>query len=182
MKKLLVIFGSTRPSRAGLPIGQWVFKTAQEAKFFDVSFVDLAEMNLPLLDEPGHPSAQNYTQEHTKKWSKIVEDADAFIFVTPEYDYFPPASLVNAVQFLFKEWANKPAGIVSYGGVSGGLRSTQALRLLLSGANLHTLYASVSIAFFSQYINEQNEVKPNEHMTTGINGLINGLHDFLNKH
>ena len=182
MKNLLVIFGSTRPSRAGLPIGQWAFKAAQEANLFNVSFVDLADLNLPLLDEPSHPSAQNYTQPHTQKWSKLVDAADAFIFVTPEYDYFPPAALVNAVQFLFKEWANKPAGIVSYGGVSGGLRSTQALRLLLSGANLHTIYASVPIAFFSQYINENNEVVPNEHMTNGINGLVKGLNDFLEKH
>ena len=67
---------------------------------------------------------QHYEHEHTKRWSAIIDDADAFVFVTPEYDYFAPASLVNAIQCLAKEWNYKPAGIVSYGDISGGLRAT----------------------------------------------------------
>ncbi len=179
MKKLLVIFGSTRPTRAGLPVAEWVVQAVRESGRFDVTLADLAEIDLPLLDEPEHPVRQNYTQEHTKRWSAIVAAADAFIFVTPEYDYFPPAALVNAVQFLSREWSRKPAGIVSYGGISGGLRSTQALRLLLSGVNLMTLSNSVPLPQFTQFLGESGALHPTEPMSKGLTSLIKDLHDFF---
>jgi NAD(P)H-dependent FMN reductase len=73
-----------------------------------VELVDLADFNLPLLDEAAHPVFKQYEHEHTKRWSASVNAADAYVFVTPEYDYFPPASLVNAVQVLTREWALRP--------------------------------------------------------------------------
>ena len=97
--------------------------------------MDLAEFDLPLLDEPKHPRLQQYEHEHTKRWSAAIGPADAFLFVTPEYDYFTSAALVNALQFLSVEWHYKAAGIVSYGGVSGGLRATQELRQLIGNLN-----------------------------------------------
>ncbi|NAX48604.1 NADPH-dependent FMN reductase [Photobacterium halotolerans] len=175
MKKLLIIYGSTRPNRGGLPVAEWVVQEAESAELFAVAFADLKTVNLPLLDEPDHPAQQKYTKEHTKQWSQTVTAADAIIFVTPEYDYFPPAAIVNAIQFLAKEWAGKPAGIVSYGGVSGGLRSTQALRLLLSGVGTLTLSASVPIAFYNQYINDQGVLEANDAMKKGLTGLLTEL-------
>ncbi|MBV7260744.1 NAD(P)H-dependent oxidoreductase [Photobacterium sp. WH24] len=175
MKKLLIIFGSTRPNRGGLPVAEWVVQEAETAGQFEVAFADLKTVNLPLLDEPDHPAQQKYTQAHTKQWSQAVTAADTILFVTPEYDYFPPAALVNAIQFLAKEWAGKPTGIVSYGGVSGGLRSTQALRLLLSGVGTLTLSASVPIAFYNQYINDQGVLEANDAMKKGLTGLLTEL-------
>lgn len=176
MLKLLIIFGSTRPKRGGLPVALWVLEEARQAGTFDVTFADLKTVNLPLLDEPEHPAQQKYTKDHTKAWSQTVSAADAVVFVTPEYDYFPPAALVNAIQFLAKEWAGKPIGIVSYGGVSGGLRSTQALRLLLSAVNNMTLSGSVPIAFYQQYIKEDGALEANEPMKKGLHGLLAELH------
>lgn len=120
--KLKIIIGSTRPGRAGPTIAKWVEQAAIEHGNFDVEVVDLAEQKLPLLDEAAHPMVQKYEHQHTVRWSKIVDSADAFIFVTPEYDYFAPASLVNAIQTLLLEWGYKAAGVVSYGGISGGQR------------------------------------------------------------
>jgi NAD(P)H-dependent FMN reductase len=124
--KLNIVLGSTRPGRVGPKIAQWVKQFADEHGKFDVELVDLAAFDLPLLDEVAHPRLGNYQNEPTKRWSASVASADAFVFVTPEYDYFAPASLVNAVQVLLKEWGYKPAGVVSYGGVSGGLRAAQS--------------------------------------------------------
>jgi NAD(P)H-dependent FMN reductase len=135
--KLNVIIGSTRPGRAGPVIGQWLKQAATEHGKFDVELVDLADFGLPLLDEAAHPMAQQYANEPTKRWSASVASADAFVFLTPEYDYFPPASLVNAVQVLLKEWSYKPAGVMSYAGVSGGLRAAQVLRPHPAGARAH---------------------------------------------
>jgi hypothetical protein len=106
---------------------------------FNVELVELADFNLPLLDDAAHSAAQRYAHEHTRRWSASVAAADAYLFVTPEYCYFPPASLINAVQVVTREWAHKPAGVVSYGGISGGLRASQALRQLVTRVNVHPL-------------------------------------------
>ena len=147
--KLNIIIGSTRPGRVGPVIAQWLKEAADKHGKFAVELVDLADFDLPLLDEAAHPATRQYANEPTKRWSASVASADAFLFVTPEYDYFAPAALVNAVQVLLHEWLYKPAGVLSYGGVSGGLRSAQVLRQLLSNVNVHALPQVVPVQFVS---------------------------------
>lgn len=130
--KLHIIVGSTRPGRIGPAIASWFQEFAVGHGQFEPRLVDLAEVNLPIFDEPEHPMRRQYTKEHTKRWSQTVKQADAVVFVTPEYNFTPPPALVNAIDYLSLEWQYMPAGVVSYGGVSGGLRSAQALRLMVS--------------------------------------------------
>ena len=172
--KLKIIIGSTRPGRMGPIVAEWVNQAAQAHSGFDAEIVDLHALNLPLLDEPNHPAAQDYQHDHTKAWSAIVDDADAFIFVTPEYDSFPPAALINAIQGLVKEWAYKPAGTVSYGGISGGLRSAQELRQLLGNLSVVALPNVVPVPFHWEKI-EDGALVANEPMTQGLGGLLDEL-------
>ena len=104
---LQVIVASTRPGRKGIAVAEWVQQVARLHGCFDVELVDLAEINLPVFDEPHHPRLQQYTKPHTKQWSETVERADAFVFVFPEYNHSFPASLKNALDFLSVEWADK---------------------------------------------------------------------------
>ena len=152
MDKLSVIIGSTRPGRVGLPIGQWFFERAKAHGKFQVDLVDLKERNLPLMDESKHPRLGEYDHEHTKAWSGIVKGSDAFVFVTPEYNFSAPPSLLNAFDFLFHEWAYKAAGFVSYGGPSGGIRAVQMLKQPLIAMKVVGIPESVSIALFTQYL------------------------------
>lgn len=147
MPKLLVVIASTRPGRVGLPIGEWAARGAKEHGGFDVEVADLAELDLPLLDEPGHPRAQRYANDHTKRWSEQVGSADAFLFVTPEYNYGPPATLINAMSYLFWEWAYKPVGFVSYGGISAGLRSVQVLKQVITSLRMMPISDGVAAPF-----------------------------------
>lgn len=174
--KLNIIVGSTRPGRVGPAIGQWVEAQARAHGQFDVELVDLASFALPLLDEPGHPALQQYANEPTKRWSASVASADAFVFVTPEYDFFAPASLVNAVQVLLKEWFYKPAGVVSYGGVSGGLRATQTLRQLLGNVNVHAIPQGVPIPFAAKFLNDEASFTPDDPVVDGANLMLGELH------
>lgn len=171
---LKIIIASTRPGRSGPAVANWVHEIAADATDFNVELVDLAELNLPLLDEPGHPRLKNYEHDHTRRWSAIVEDADALVFVTPEYDFFPPASIINAVQCLFTEWDRKPAGVVSYGGVSGGLRAAQVLRQLLGNLGVVPLKQAVPIPFFSAHI-EDGRFTPSEQMLEGAKLMLSEL-------
>src|SRR5690242_5860222 len=84
--RLLIIIASTRPGRVGLPVGQWFSERAREHGGFEVSVADLAELALPFMDEPNHPRLRLYTHQHTKEWSALVDAADAFVFVSPEYN------------------------------------------------------------------------------------------------
>jgi NAD(P)H-dependent FMN reductase len=130
--KLNVIVASTRPGRVGIKIGSWFADYARQHGKFDVELVDLKEVNLPMMDEPNHPVKRQYQHDHTKAWSASVNAADAFILVTPEYNYGLPPALVNALDYLFVEWNYKPAAFVSYGGASGGMRSVQMTKQILT--------------------------------------------------
>jgi NAD(P)H-dependent FMN reductase len=176
--KLKIIIGSTRPGRMGPAIARWVEGVATSHGKFEVELVDLAEVGLPLLDEANHPSRRDYANDHTKRWAAIVGEADAFVFVTPEYDFFPPATIVNAVQYLLHEWAKKPAAVVSYGGVSGGLRASQVLRGLLGNVGMVAIPQSVPIPFFPKFLDEDGTFAPNEQMAEGAGIVMDQLHDW----
>jgi NAD(P)H-dependent FMN reductase len=152
MPTLGVIVASTRAGRAGLPIAEWFVARARQHGGFDVQVLDLKAVDLPLLEEPNHPRLQRYTQEKTKAWSAQVTACDAFVIVTPEYNFSSPPALVNALDHLYLEWNYKPAGFVSYGGVSGGMRSVQMTKLLLTTLKMVPLYEAVTIPFYSQQI------------------------------
>jgi NAD(P)H-dependent FMN reductase len=152
MPTLAIVTASTRPGRVGPALAAWAADAARRHGGFTVDSVDLAEVALPLLDEPAHPRLRQYVHAHTEAWSARVAAADAFVFVTPEYNYFPPPSLVNALDYLVHEWAYKPAGFVSYGGLSGGLRSVQAVKPLLGALKVVPLNEAVAVPFFSQHV------------------------------
>ena len=173
--KLNVVIGSTRPGRAGPVIGKWVAEQAQSHGAFEVELVDLMDFKLPLLDEPTHPRLQQYQHEHTKRWSRSAASADAFMFVTPEYDYFVNAALVNALQCLSREWAYKVAGIVSYGGISGGLRAAQELRQLIGNLDMMAIPQTVAVPSFGKFINDDQVFAPTEPTINGLNGALDAL-------
>jgi NAD(P)H-dependent FMN reductase len=174
MLKLGVVIASTRPVRVGKPVGDWFFEVAKNHGKFDVSLIDLAEINLPLLDEPKHPRFQDYQHDHTKKWSAIVSPMDAFAFVTPEYDYGTPASLLNALQCLYKEWNYKAAVFVSYGGVSGGTRSVNASRITLTALKMVPLAEGVHIPFVAKSV-QDGKFNPPEGLDASVGPVLDEL-------
>jgi NAD(P)H-dependent FMN reductase len=151
---LHVILAATRDGRKGTVVAEWFLEQANRYGKFNVEYVDLAVVNLPLFDEPHHPRLQQYQHEHTKNWSAIVARADAYVFVTPEYDFSSPAALTNALQYLLKEWAYKAAGLVSYGGVSAGLRGAEMTKQTIASLKVMPMVESVAIPFFAQHIDK----------------------------
>src|SRR5690606_13726963 len=108
------------------------------------------------------PRLKKYQYEHSKWWRGKIEEADAFIFVTAEYNYSYPAPLKNALDYLSQEWGYKAAGILSYGGLSGGTRAANSLKADLATFRIVPLQESVHFPFFSQHINDQNEFEPGD--------------------
>ena len=152
--KLGVITVSTREGRVGTAVAEWFGSFAAEMSDFLVVPIDLKTLNLPMLAEPRHPVMQDYEHDYTKRWSELVAGLDAVVFVTPEYDYFVPAALVNAVQHLASEWNYKPVGFVGYGGISGGLRSIQSAKPLLTTLKMMPIPESVSVHFVQNNLSD----------------------------
>jgi NAD(P)H-dependent FMN reductase len=175
MPNLTIIIGSTRPGRAGAPIAQWFAERAKEHGGFDVTVADLAEIGLPLMDEPNHPRLRQYTREHTRDWSATVDAADAFVIVTPEYNSGYPAALKNALDYLHHEWLHKPVGFVSYGGVSAGTRAVQQLKQVVTTLRMLPVVDSVSIPFFTQFLDEDGALRPNVIMEQAADAMLDEL-------
>ena len=173
--KLLIIIASTRPGRVGLPIGEWIHHFATEHAGFAVEVADLAKIALPFMDEPNHPRLHQYTKQHTKDWSATVESADAFIFVTPEYNYGVIAPLKNAIDYLHAEWQHKPVGFVSYGGIAAGTRAVQMTKQIVTTLKMVPLFEAVNIAFVQQFINEEQQFQPNEIMEKATTLMLDEL-------
>ncbi len=172
---LTVVIASTRPGRAGLPIAQWFVERAKAHGAFEVTVADLKEIALPHLDEPKHPRFGQYEHEHTKRWSATVSAADAFVFVTPEYNYGSPPALLNALDFLFKEWAYKPVGFVSYGGVSAGLRSVQMTKQVVTTLKMMAIPEGVAIPTFSAMLKD-GVFSGNEGLEKSIKPVLDELY------
>ena len=154
MPILQVITASTRPSRLGPAVASWFEAAARAHGAFTIELVDLAEVALPLLDEPNHPRLRQYTREHTRAWSRTVSRADAFVIVTPEYNYGAPPALVNALDYLTHEWGYAPVGFVSYGGVSGGTRAVQMIKQIVTTLRMMPIPEAVAVPFFAQHIDD----------------------------
>jgi NAD(P)H-dependent FMN reductase len=142
--KVMVITGSIRPGRSGDKVGKWVVDELSKQDLFETAHVDLGELALPLSKEPKHPKSGVYSFDLTKQWSEMVSSADGFILVTPEYNHGYPAGVKNALDYLYKEWNDKPIGFVSYGVVSGS-RAVEQLRQVVLELLMVPLHAQVLI-------------------------------------
>ncbi|KUI54648.1 NAD(P)H-dependent FMN reductase LOT6 [Cytospora mali] len=159
--KVGIICGSTRSPRVGPQITDFVYKTIEahinaqnnntaQATPITLELVDIADFNLPLFNEPGIPQSitdpAKYAHQHTRDWSARIAPLDAFVFVTPQYNWGIPAGLKNAIDFLYNEWTRKPGMIVSYGGHGGG-KAAEALKTVLQGLRMGTPERTVNLSF-----------------------------------
>ncbi|WP_375002489.1 NADPH-dependent FMN reductase [Aeromicrobium sp. CTD01-1L150] len=175
MPRLAVIIASSRPGRLAGPVAEWFVSLARQRDDFEIDVVDLAEVGLPFLDEPNHPRLRNYVHDHTKAWSSRVEAADAFVIVTPEYNFGMPAILKNALDFLHQEWAHKPVAFVSYGGISAGTRSVQMTKQVVTTLRMIPVTTAVSIPFVHQSLDDSGRLVANEVMTDTATAVLDEL-------
>ena len=172
---LQIIIGSTRPGRVGPSVAEWITAAAAAHGHFAVEVVDLAEVNLPMFNEPRHPRLRQYEYQHTKDWSATISRADAFIFVIPEYNYGFNAATKNAIDYLNHEWHYKAAGFASYGGVAAGTRAVQMLKQVLTTLKVTPVFEAVNIPFVQQFLDSDRTLQPNEVMTEAAAAMLDEL-------
>lgn len=146
-----IILSSTRPGRRGDQIAAWLLDTARAHGGADYELVDLADHGLGNLDEGGNPNLQQYAHPHTRDWSRVVDGLDGFVFLVPEYNHSYPGALKNALDYVYREWNDKAAGIVSYGGWAAGVRAAEALRLVLAELQVATVRAQPAVPLIPSF-------------------------------
>jgi NAD(P)H-dependent FMN reductase len=152
MTRIGIILGSTRPNRNGEQVAKWVYDVASRRDDAEFELIDLRDYPLPHLDEPLPPTMGQYQNEHTRQWADKIASFDGFVFVTPEYNHSTSGVLKNAIDYLYAEWNNKAAGIVSYGGV-GGARAAEHLRLIAGELQMADVRQQVALSLLTEFEN-----------------------------
>jgi NAD(P)H-dependent FMN reductase len=171
--KIAIVIGTTRPGRKAEDVSRWALDIAGQRSDAVFELIDLGAYDLPHLDEAVPPSLGQYGQPHTHRWAKVVDSYDGFVFVTPEYNHSIPGVLKNALDYLYAEWNNKAAGIVSYGGV-GGVRGAEQLRLILAELQIATVRAQVALSLITDFENFTT-LHPGEHQAATLHSLLDQL-------
>lgn len=173
MLKHAIIVGSTRPGRKAEAVARWALDHASKRSAASYELLDIAEANLPLLDEPIPPSMGKYSHEHTKAWAKKVDAYDGYVVVTPEYNHAPSAALKNALDYVYAEWNNKAAGFIGYGS-AGGVRAVEQLRLIFAELQVATVRAQVQLSLFTDF-ESFTTFKPSPHHEKTLSGMLDQL-------
>lgn len=159
MLTIKILTGSIRPTRFNLQPATWMFKLAKQRKDIKVELVDIQKINLPLMDEPVPPLQYQYSKPYTKKWAKIIAQADGFIFVTPEYNHSTSGAFKNAIDYLYHEWKYKPVSYLSYGSEAGGARAVEHLRGIAGEQRMYDLREQLLLPNYWDNLDEKGQYR-----------------------
>ena len=147
MNVISVIIGSTREGRFSEKPARWICQHLKKREGVDARLLDLRDFPMPFFDQPltpAMPGRPAFEHEVVQKWTAAIAQSDAFVFVTPEYNYGPAAVLKNAIDWVYPEWHRKSAAFVSYGSAMGA-RAVQQLRQTMTELQIAPIRSSVHI-------------------------------------
>jgi NAD(P)H-dependent FMN reductase len=169
--RLAVIVGSIRQGRFGPTVANWFVEEARKQDQFDIDVIDLADVKLPV--SLGTPDAEG--GQALGRMMPVMEGADAFVLVTPEYNHSYPAALKNAIDWHFTQWQAKPVGFVSYGGISGGLRAVEHLRQVLAELHAVAIRDTVSLAGAQYAFDDNGQLRDPKDPTAAVKVMLDQL-------
>jgi NAD(P)H-dependent FMN reductase len=164
MSKLQIIVGSTRPTRSADLVVPWVVSAAKAHGGFDVELIDLRDWPLPMFGEHlgtiGDFNDPTYSDPIVKAWNQKVKEADAYIFITPEYNHSIPGVLKNAIDTVFVSFAfrNKPIAAIGYSaGIGAGIRAIEHLAHVVVEAEGVPLRNTVVVPFVTKAFDDEGQ-------------------------
>jgi NAD(P)H-dependent FMN reductase len=174
---IAIIIGSTRPGRYSEKPAKWIHETTAKREAINVELLDLRDYPLPFL---GDEKSEGNSKEVLNKWSGDISKADAYIIISPEYNHSFPAVLKNALDYLYKEWNNKPVGFVSYGSVAGA-RSIEQLRLVAIELSMAPIRDAIHIPQFKSALDNEGNINPDFVTNSRGNTLAEMAEKFLDQ-
>lgn len=177
---IFIIVGSIRQGRTAIKVAEWLSKEINQLDFHTLNtrIVDLKEWNLPLFAGAHPPASGIYDQPRQQEWADHIAQADAFIFISPEYNHGYSAVLKNAIDYLGKEWKSKPFGIVSYGG-NNGTSSVEQLKQVCTALDMIDSNAVIQLRdIFNR--NKTEHFEGNEFDNKAVASVIKKLIQYSN--
>lgn len=160
--KLKVILGSTREGRFGENVATWTMKELSNSEVFEAELLDLREYELPYYDNatPASMLKAPYESPVTQRWAEKIDEADAFVIITPEYNHGYPAVLKSALDVIYHEWNRKAVAFISYGASANGARAIEQLRQVVAELQMVSVREAISLGIYSgeQIFNEEGEM------------------------
>jgi len=179
MTKIGIITGSTRPGRNSIQVAEWVKSIADKRGDAEYEIVDLKEFNLPMYAEPISAAySQDYQTPEAIPWAQKVAELDGYVFICPEYNHGVTSALKNAIDYLYVEWNNKAAGIVSYGS-AGGVRAAEALRVILAELQVASVRSHPAMSLFTDFV-DMSEFKPADVHEGAVTTLLDQVNAWTN--
>ncbi len=146
-------------------IAEWVIIALKEAGGAEIDLIDLAEVTLPddsLLYPGGGPKSEVADR---------IASAEAFVFVTPEYNHSYPASLKRLIDWHYSEWRLKPATVVAYG-VQGGHSAIGHLREVLAELSMVATRRVMALRAPWESLDANGRYAPGEDVDQGLTGTL----------
>lgn len=175
MPNIKIITGSSRPGRFNTQPATWLYNIAKQRPDIEIELLDLAEINLPFLDEASSPMSGQYENSHTKQWAQTIGEADGFVLITPEYNHSYSPVLKNAIDYLYAEWNFKPVAYVSYGSLAGGSRAVEHLRGIAAELKMFDLREQIMLPNYWDHLNQQGEYQFTEQQQQAADALLGQL-------
>lgn len=168
--RVAVIVGSIREDRFCPTPSKWIADQARQREDVEVDLIDLADYDLPAVLGGNDENAPQ--PEAVSELGQRLAPADAFVVVTPVYNRSYPASLKNAIDWFYAEWQLKPVGFISYGGITGGMQSIDALRSVFTEFHSVPLRDSITFANFWETFDHDGRPHDVERIAKLANGLL----------
>lgn len=176
MPSILVVTGSVRPNSAGHNVLPHIVSEL-EKQGATVSVADVKEMNLPFFDDEKSPSTPGFASVHesVQQWTQRVADADGVLLLTPEYNHTMSPVQMNAIDWIGKEWADKPVAFVGYGWNSGALQAQATAREALTAVLTARVIDTHTNLFMMKDLNPDGTVLDSDAVSSKIAATVSAL-------
>jgi NAD(P)H-dependent FMN reductase len=176
--RLAVITGSVREGRFGPVVTDWFLEQAAAHGRFTVRRVELADIPLTFALPPVPPALEPDMARPAgmEDLTRPLDEADAVVVVTPDYNRSFPASLKAAIDWHYTQWQAKPIGFVGYSGASGGLLAIEQLRQVFNELHAHTVRDYVSFPRYFELFGPDGKLKEPEGPAGAATVLLDQLH------
>lgn len=148
--RILVFYGSYRSDRMGIRLADYLV-AGLRARGADAELVDAQAVGLPMLDRMYKEYPKGSAPPAMEALAQKIKAADAFVFVTGEYNWGPQPGLKNLTDHFLEEWFWRPAAIASYSaGRFSGVRSGTAWHSILSEMGMVVVSSTLAVGPISQ--------------------------------
>jgi NAD(P)H-dependent FMN reductase len=155
--KVLVFYGSYRSNRMGIRLADFIVGGLQ-ARGADAELIDAKAIDLPMLDRMYKEHAKGAAPAALENLAERIRGADAFVFVTGEYNWGPQPGLKNLTDHFLEEWFWRPAAIASYsGGRLSGVRSGSIWHSILSEMGMVVVSSTLAVGPISQTLDTEGK-------------------------